>query len=128
VVRVARVQPLISSPGRRPLPLNRVRRRLDHSDLVAVSQPLIPTSGAAGVLIRKAASRSNNRGQVLFCRTSNRGQPSIQAPNHLSTRPSHNGLSVFACPHAANAALAHRPWRRLPRDQVVPEDALRRRW
>jgi hypothetical protein len=31
VVRAVRVQPLIGSPGRRPLPLSRVRRRLDHS-------------------------------------------------------------------------------------------------
>jgi len=31
VVRVARVQSFIGSPGRRPLPLNRVRRRLCHS-------------------------------------------------------------------------------------------------
>lgn len=56
MVRVARVQPLMGSPGRRPLPLNRVRRRLDHSDLVVASQPLVPTSGAAGVLIRRPAS------------------------------------------------------------------------
>ena len=39
MVRAVRVQPLIGSPGRRPLPLNRVRRRLDHSNLVVTNQP-----------------------------------------------------------------------------------------
>jgi hypothetical protein len=56
VVRAVRIQPLIGSPGRRPLPLNRVRRRLDHSHLVAANRALVPTSGAAGVLSRRLAS------------------------------------------------------------------------
>jgi hypothetical protein len=69
VVRAVRVQPFVGSPGRRPLPLNRVRRRLCHSDLVVTNQLHSRPQAPPASLLRANLGWCFSR--FIFCRWMN---------------------------------------------------------